>query len=78
MSAPMFHIRLYTGPTAVKDYAERLRVAGYDVTCEGTEHVYFYVFDKQDGWGAIGAMETVAADIKIPVGPCDWSIDGRL
>jgi hypothetical protein len=37
----MSNFRLYTGPCTVKAVAERLRALGYDVTLEGTQHVYF-------------------------------------
>lgn len=35
-----YHLRAYTGPVYVKEYAERLRAAGYKDVREGTEHVY--------------------------------------
>lgn len=33
-------LRAHTGPTIVKEMAEKCREAGLNVTIEGTEHVY--------------------------------------
>ena len=33
---------VYTGPTLVQQVAARLRSLGWDVTCEGTEHVHVH------------------------------------
>lgn len=41
-----FALKAYTGPTAVKAVAEKLRaIAGLDSVSEGTDHVYFCVED---------------------------------
>jgi hypothetical protein len=36
----MNRYRIYTGPTIVKQVAEKLRALNIDVFLEGTEHVY--------------------------------------
>ena len=36
----MKHFAVYTGPTIVKQIADMLRGYGFNVTYEGTEHVY--------------------------------------
>jgi hypothetical protein len=33
---------VYTGPTLVQQVANRLRSLGWQVTCEGTEHVHVH------------------------------------
>lgn len=41
-----YHFRIYTGPTAVPQIAERLRAAAMpwqSVTIEGTEHVHYSI-----------------------------------
>jgi hypothetical protein len=35
-----FRLAIHVGPCAVKEYADRLRAAGWDDVVEGTEHVY--------------------------------------
>jgi hypothetical protein len=52
----MTHYRVYTGPTQVKNSAERLTVAGLHVTLEGTEHVYVEA----------GSQEQVLAALNTP------------
>jgi hypothetical protein len=37
---------VYCGPTLVASTAQRLRDAGFTVSVEGTEHVYFGGFDR--------------------------------
>ena len=34
-------VKLWTGPTCVKGYADMARVCGFENVSEGTEHVYF-------------------------------------
>ncbi len=78
MTPTNYRIKLYTGPIAVKYYADRLRDAGYTVVCEGTEHVYFIVADEGDGWGAIGAMSTVMEQTRLTIPSNDWTIVERF
>jgi hypothetical protein len=37
-------IRFWTGPTLVKQLADKAREAGLDVEIEGTEHIYIRCF----------------------------------
>lgn len=36
----LYRVKAWTGPCCVKHHADKLRAAGVNVTCEGTEHVY--------------------------------------
>lgn len=40
MTVQNFRLSIHVGPCGVKEYANRLRVAGWDDVVEGTEHVY--------------------------------------
>lgn len=73
MSSILYRIKLFTGPLEVGYVAAGLRTAGYDVVCEGTEHVYFECFDCADGYGANGAMAGVFADLDMPF-DYRWSV----
>jgi hypothetical protein len=44
---PLHVFAVYTGPTLVKETAQRLRDAGFAVLCEGTERVYVKTFRKR-------------------------------
>lgn len=57
MGVSSWKLRLYTGPVAVKELANKARRYGYEVDCEGTEHLHVWVSDLGDGWGAVGAEE---------------------
>lgn len=49
----------WTGPTLVKQIAEKMRDAGLTVTCEGTESVYVVAEgETQDGasWNVLAAL----------------------
>ena len=35
-----YKLRIWTGPTLVKELTAKLREAGVEVVCEGTEHVH--------------------------------------
>ena len=64
-----FLMRIYTGPCAVGQYAQRFRDAGYTVSCEGTEHVHVWCPDLGDGWGAVTAVKVA---IRMAGMPVDW------
>jgi hypothetical protein len=61
-----FLMRIYTGPCAVAQYAQRFRDAGYTVSCEGTEHVHVWCPDLGDGGGAISAVEDAMGAAGMP------------
>jgi hypothetical protein len=60
-----YRIRLYVGPIAVKQIAEKLRYAGFTVDCEGTEHIH-YRAPYVDGWGSLSACEAVSEAVGMP------------
>ena len=64
-----FLMRIYTGPCAVGQYAQRFRDAGYTVSCEGTEHIHVWCPDLHDGWGAVTAVKVA---IRMAGMPVDW------
>lgn len=63
-------VKLWTGPSGVSRWAERIRAAGVPVVCEGTEHVYVNLPMDPEGWGIIPAMEELEQQCKLQ--------DGRL
>ena len=58
--------KLYTGPTIVKQTADRLRKAGINVTVEGTEHIHFL---------ADGDRDSVTLKLREILGP-QWGVKG--
>ena len=49
---PLFHLRVYVGPTMVGAMAEKFRGAGIKVTLEGTAHVWCEVEADDVEYGA--------------------------
>jgi len=64
-----FLMRIYTGPCAVGQYAQRFREAGYPVSCEGTAHVHVWCPDRGDGWGALSAVDAAMQAVGMSA---DW------
>ncbi len=51
-----YKLRIYTGPTQVNEYADRLEGAGFTVTERGTEHVHV-TLEAEDLDQALGRAE---------------------
>ena len=64
-----FLMRIYTGPCAVGQYAQRFRATGYPVSCEGTAHLHVWCPDPGDGWGALSAVDAAMQAVGMPA---DW------
>jgi hypothetical protein len=66
MTPKGYRIRLFVGPTAVAEIADKIRAAGFTVDIEGTEHIH-YRAPYVDGWGTLSACDAVAEKVGI-----DW------
>ena len=55
-----FTVRWFTGPTMVTEIAAKMRAAGLEVTCEGTEHV----FTACPGWSRESAAWDALVDVQ--------------
>lgn len=54
-----YKLRIWTGPTLVRELTTKLREAGVEVVCEGTEHVYVL----SDGSNHLAAAHNVLATL---------------
>lgn len=52
-----YKLRVWTGPTLVKEITAKLRQAGVEVVCEGTEHVHV----RSEGSDRMAAAHNVLA-----------------
>jgi len=52
-----YKLRIWTGPTLVKEITAKLRQAGVEVVCEGTEHVHV----RSEGSDHMAAAHNVLA-----------------
>ena len=54
-----YKLRIWTGPTLVKELTAKLREAGVDVVCEGTEHVHV----RSEGSDRLAAAHNLLATL---------------
>jgi len=52
-----YKLRIWTGPTRVKELSAKLREAGVEVVCEGTEHVHV----RSEGSDRMAASHNILA-----------------
>jgi hypothetical protein len=66
-----FKMKAWTGPTLVKQLADKLREAGINVTLEGTETVYFVAegsYPDAAGWNTlVDLMNTHGTDFGLRI-----------
>lgn len=55
--------RVYTGPIIVQEVAHRLQERGFNVYCEGTQHVYVYALGPSSILTALGVTGFSYKDI---------------
>jgi hypothetical protein len=56
---PKYLLKAFTGPCWIEETADKLRLAGVDVTCVGTEHIYAL----GEGMSPDGAAWDVGVDV---------------